>query len=223
MITLGMVSQGSGGFTCNSTICYSYNSPATNQLFQRLQDLLNKAGAKLSLGGGLAVDGRIGIATVNLAHRISDKAGNLLPYLFAMNLDGEGWTKENLAKHADVVVPELARFVGEAPTSTPDTTQLPSNQLPVNPWANVSQTVAPYPPTAAFPSLQPPVQQTAPPPGVPEAGPQVTVTPPQTAPAAPQYYSPITVAPSKTPIIIAGILSATALIGVFAFTRKKGA
>lgn len=188
-VTLGEVRQERGGFSCNSTTCYSWESPTTNALFLRLQDLLNKAAARLGITTRIKVDGLIGKNTVTLAEKVSDKAGGIggpLQYLAKFDLEGVGWTKENLARHADVIVPELARFVGESPSPLAPNNPIPvanPSGTPVDPYAGMPATQAPSPPVTAqqlpkVPGYQTEAGPLAPP--TPSAGTQISVyMPPQ--------------------------------------------
>lgn len=218
-VTLGEITAGAGGYACNSTICYSNASPATHELFKRLQTLLNAAAKKVSISTQIPVDGKIGSGTVSLAERVSDKAGGLggpMPYLARLDLEGVGWKKESLARYADVIVPELANFVGGTPTTTPSSSPFVSTTAtppPVNPGAGLPATHTPNISTVtAVP--QPPHYQVAPPPSA--AGTQATFVPP---PVIVQTHAPSSLVPA---VAIASIGALAIGVLAFAFHKKGG-
>lgn len=184
--------RGLGAYTCPGNVC-TPTSGDTSTIFRRLQSVANEAGKMLGLGAPVAVDGKIGPATVAKIYMVSVAMPPRPDLVRLMSMDSQT-TPGGVAANAAGYVDELEALIsGEI--------QMPGDYVgPINPY-----------PTLPVSTTLPGNLPTQPAPQQPGAGPHITTS------ASSGFKAP----PLATKIALGAV--AAGLVVVLITRRKRSA
>jgi len=146
-------------YKCTSVGCYSYQSPETNTLFQKLQATLNQFAPALAFSP-IKVDGIIGKGTTEVALLTLLYLGELdngVVGSAARALEAGINTPEQLALNAQSVLDTLTLAIKQPPAQIAQQLAPPSPLPPPTPQPSTTQlatTTANKPPSSSNPNVQ---------------------------------------------------------------------
>lgn len=128
-------------YKCTSIGCYSYQSPETNSLYQRLQTVINQFAAA-AVFDPIRIDGIIGKGTTEKALIVLGYLGELDQGVMgasARALEGQINTPEQLANAAQTVVDILTLATRQPPAAIAAQVTQPAPLPPPTPQPSVTQ------------------------------------------------------------------------------------